>query len=95
MKHTYTQGRCKTVAQKNFTPKVDYYDDEGSNVKEFYANLVNTNNKRVEVVVRGVKVSYSEGKVDMFFKLGNREDRYQEILTPYDDADYDVYMESM
>ncbi|CAI8615185.1 unnamed protein product [Vicia faba] len=31
----------------------------------------------------------------MFFKLGNPEDRYHELLTALDDADFDVYMESL
>ncbi|KAL5060687.1 hypothetical protein RYX36_032291, partial [Vicia faba] len=64
-------------------------------VKELYDNLVDTNNKWVEVVVRGYKVSYLEGTINMFFKLGNHEDRYHELLTALDDADFDVYMESL
>lgn len=64
-------------------------------VKEFYANLVDTNNKKCEVVVRGVKFSYSEGNINMLFKLGLVEYRYQELLLTSYEVDYDVYMESL
>ncbi|KAI5400361.1 hypothetical protein KIW84_065303 [Lathyrus oleraceus] len=64
-------------------------------VKEFYANLVDTNNKKCEVVVRGVKFSYSEGTINILFKLGLVEYRYQELLLTSYDVDYDVYKESL
>lgn len=64
-------------------------------MKEFYANLVDTNNKKAGVVVRGVNVSYSEGIINMLFKLEPMKDMYQDLLLASDDADYDVYMESL
>ena len=64
-------------------------------VKEFYTNLVHTTNKKAKLVVRGMKVSYSEGTIDMLFKLGKIENRYQELLVTSDDGDYDVYLESL
>ncbi|KAL5075033.1 hypothetical protein RYX36_014017 [Vicia faba] len=64
-------------------------------VKKFYANLVNTNNRSDEVIVRGINVSYSDGLINMFFSLNNNEDRYQELLYASDDRDFDVYMESL
>lgn len=64
-------------------------------MKEFYINRVDTNNKKAKVVVRGVKVSYSEGTINMMFKLGPVEDQYQELLVASNDVDYDVYMESL
>lgn len=64
-------------------------------MKEFYANLVDTTKKKGEVVVRGVKVYYFEGTINMLFKLGQVKDRYQELLVASYDVDYDVYMESL
>ncbi|KAL5098481.1 hypothetical protein RYX36_002808 [Vicia faba] len=64
-------------------------------MKEFYANLVDTNNKKDEIVVRGVKVSYAEGTINMHFHLKRNEDKYQELLDALDDNDFDVYMESL
>ncbi|KAL5074417.1 hypothetical protein RYX36_013401 [Vicia faba] len=57
-------------------------------VKEFYANLVDTDNKRAEVVVQEVKVSYSTRTINMIFNMGNTEDMYQEILVALDDDYY-------
>ncbi|KAL5100366.1 hypothetical protein RYX36_004693, partial [Vicia faba] len=62
---------------------------------EFYANSMDTNNKRDEVVVRGVNVSYSKGTINMNFDLSNTEDRYQELLDDSDDGHFDVYMKSL
>ncbi|KAL5098476.1 hypothetical protein RYX36_002803 [Vicia faba] len=64
-------------------------------MKEFYANLVDTNNKKDEIIVRGVKVSYAEGTINMHFHLKSNEDKYQELLDALDDNDFDVYMESL
>ncbi|KAL5080763.1 hypothetical protein RYX36_009184 [Vicia faba] len=64
-------------------------------MKEFYSNLVDTNNKRVEVVVRGVKGAYAEGNININFHLKYTEDRYQEMLEALDDDDFDVFMESL
>lgn len=64
-------------------------------VEEFYANLVDTNNKKAEVVVRVVKVSYFEGTINMLFRLGPVEDKYQDLLLASDDVNFDVYMESL
>lgn len=61
--------------------------------KDFYANLIDTNNKMCDVVVRDVKASYYEETINMMFKLGSVEDRYQEILVASNDAGYDVCME--
>ncbi|KAL5075764.1 hypothetical protein RYX36_014748 [Vicia faba] len=64
-------------------------------VKEFYANLVDTNNKMVEVVVRGVKVSYTEETINMHFQLKRIKDKYQELMDASNVNDFDVYMESL
>lgn len=64
-------------------------------VKELYVNLVDTINKNDEVAMRGVKVSYSKGIVNMMFKLGDVEDIYQNLLVNFDDGDYDVYIKSL
>ncbi|KAL5059451.1 hypothetical protein RYX36_031055 [Vicia faba] len=64
-------------------------------VKEFYANPVETNNKRDDVVVRGVKMSYVEETINMHFHMKRTEDKYQDLLDALDDNDFDVYMESL
>lgn len=46
-------------------------------------------------MVRGVNVPYSEGTINMMFKLGPVEDDYQDLLLASNDVDYDVYMESL
>ncbi|KAL5059896.1 hypothetical protein RYX36_031500, partial [Vicia faba] len=48
--------------------------------KEFYTNLVDSNNRRDEVMVKGLK---------------NTEDHYEEILDKADDVEFDVYMQSL
>lgn len=64
-------------------------------MKDFSANLVDTNNKKAEVVVRGVKVSYFEGTINMLFRLGPVEYKYQDLLLASDDVNFDVYMDSL
>lgn len=43
-------------------------------VKEFCTNLINITSKKVEVRVRGVKVSYSGAKLNLVFGLNIIED---------------------
>ncbi|KAL5053106.1 hypothetical protein RYX36_033788 [Vicia faba] len=64
-------------------------------VKEFYANLVDTTNKRLEVKVCRVKVSYSKATINMVLGLGNFDNTYQNLLETSDDQDYDIYVESL
>ncbi|KAL5079039.1 hypothetical protein RYX36_007460, partial [Vicia faba] len=64
-------------------------------VKMIYANLADTNNIRAEVVIGGVSISYSDGRINMLFGLNTIEDRYQELLEALNDGDFEVYMESL
>ncbi|KAI5389964.1 hypothetical protein KIW84_075326 [Lathyrus oleraceus] len=64
-------------------------------MKEFYENLVDITNGKAEVMVRGVKVYYFEGTINILSKLGLVKDRYRDLMVASDDVDYDVYMESL
>ncbi|KAL5074864.1 hypothetical protein RYX36_013848 [Vicia faba] len=66
----------------------------GDIVKEFYANLVDSN-KKPEVMVRGIRVSYSEGTINVLFKLKNTKDHYPEIMNRADDDEFEIYMQSL
>lgn len=64
-------------------------------VRGFYNNLVDTTDKRLEVVVRGTKEVYSEETINMVLCLNNVGDTYQHMLETSDEYHYDVYMESL
>lgn len=64
-------------------------------VRGFYTNLMDTTDKRLEVVVRGTKEVYSEETINMVLGLNNVGDTYQHILETSDEYHYDVYMESV
>ncbi|KAL5074705.1 hypothetical protein RYX36_013689 [Vicia faba] len=63
-------------------------------VKEFYENLVDSN-KKPGVMVKGIRVSYSEGTINLFFKLKKIEDHCQEILNRVDKDEFEIYMQSL
>ncbi|KAL5074701.1 hypothetical protein RYX36_013685 [Vicia faba] len=108
MKPTCSQGRIKMSAHKNATPANEIFDKESSDyevsitdesrkrftVKEFYENLVDSN-KKPEVMVNGIHASYSEVKINLFFKLKNTEDHHQEILNRVDEDEFEIYMQSL
>ena len=56
-------------------------------MKKFYANLIDTTNKKAEVNVCGVKVSYSEAILNFVFGLSNVKDTYQNLLENSYDQD--------
>lgn len=64
-------------------------------MKEFYSNLIDLTNKRIEVIIRGTKVVYSEATINMTLGLLENGDEYQELLEKYDDQDYDIIMASL
>lgn len=64
-------------------------------VKKFYANLVDTTNRRMEVVVRGKKVVYSKAIINMVLGLSNAGDTYQHLLETSDESYYDVFKDSL
>lgn len=53
-------------------------------VKDFYANLVDTSSKRLEVLEKGIKVQYSEKTINMMLRVKNMGDTYQSILENID-----------
>lgn len=56
-------------------------------VKEYYANLVDIPNKRLEMVVRGTKVVYSKETINMVLGFNNVCVTYQHLLETYDEGD--------
>ncbi|KAL5063669.1 hypothetical protein RYX36_025406, partial [Vicia faba] len=63
-------------------------------VKEFYSNMRLANKKYV-VMVRGFNVSYSEGTINMMYVLKKVDDEYQKKIPRADEAEYEVYMQSL
>lgn len=49
----------------------------------------------LEVKVRGIKVVHSEENINMVLGLSNVSHTYQNLLETLDEAEYDVYMESL
>lgn len=64
-------------------------------VKEFYSNIVHTQNRRMKVVVKGTNVVYSEATIIMVLSLHNVSETYIHLLENSDDVDLDVLKDSL
>lgn len=64
-------------------------------VKEFYSNIVHTQNRWMKVVVKGTNVVYFEATISMVLSLHNVGDTYIHLLENSDDVDLDVLKDSL
>lgn len=78
---------------KIFFKHPQYYNTQI--MKEFYSNLRNTSQKKLEVFVRGILVHYSKKKINTVLGGKNVEDSNHSLFEKMDDMNLDMVRESL
>lgn len=59
-------------------------------MKEFYSNMSNTSQKKLEGLERGRLIQYSQKIINMVFGVKIMEDSYQSLIEKLDEMDIDM-----